>query len=113
MKTNLQHFIDVQTKRAFSVAIVDEFNKRGVTLPSYSKIHSDESIPVMMFCLLWVWIHSKPNCTFSIIGMFVNNLNKAIPEKGAAFDENINDFVVDKDLVLSSDNFYQLVTLYL
>ena len=52
MKINLQHFIDVQTKRAFSVAIVDEFNKRGVTLPSYSKIHSDESIPVMMFCLL-------------------------------------------------------------
>ena len=45
--------------------------------------------------------------------MFVNNLNKAIPEIGAAFDENINAFVVDKDLVLSSDNFYQLVTLYL
>ena len=111
MKSNLQQFIDIQTKRAFSLSILDEFKARGLSIPSYSSLHDNGSIPSMLWFFSLFLIDRSPSSHFSIIGNFVNNLCRAIPSQEAFFDENAYSFIANQDLVLTSDHFFQLISL--
>ena len=111
MKSDLQKFIDIQTKRAFSLAILDEFKARGLSVPSYASLHSNGSIPSLLFCFVFDAIHRSASSHFSIIGNFINNLCLVIPSQEAFFDETANGFIVNQDLVLTSDHFLQLISL--
>ena len=112
MKSDLQQFIDIQTKRAFSLAILDEFKARGLSVPSYSSLHYNGSIPSLLLFFGFCLKNRSASSHFSIIGNFINNLCRAIASQEAFFDETANGFIVNQDLVLTSDHFLQLITLY-